>query len=121
MFESRHQQLLPPRKFFRRIGVSLACAAVILGIALTVGIIGFHWFAGFSWIDSLLNAAMLLGGMGEVTELKSDAGKLFASFYALFGGIVFISVMAVLLAPVMHRILHNFHIDEADLAEKNKR
>ena len=81
--------------------------------ALGIGIAGYHWIAGFSPIDSLLNASMILGGMGPVGELHGREAKLFASAYALFSGVVFISVAGVLFAPLIHRILHRFHVDES--------
>lgn len=94
---------------------SLALSAAIAAIALAIGIIGYREIAGLDWIDALHNASMILGGMGPVAEMKTDAAKLFASAYALFCGLVFIGIVAVTLAPVLHRILHRFHIDEPDL------
>lgn len=88
-------------------------------MALSIGVLGYHFIAGLPWIDALLDASMILGGMGPVSALKSDGAKLFASAYALFSGLVFISVVAVTLAPILHRVLHKFHIDEADI--KNER
>jgi len=87
-------------------------------IALLIGILGYHYIAGFDWIDSLLNASMILTGMGPVGPLTTTAAKIFASAYALFSGLVFISVIGVVLAPVMHRVLHKFHIDERDLKDR---
>jgi hypothetical protein len=87
-------------------GMSLAMIAVALGM----GIGGYHWIAGLGWIDSVLNAAMILGGMGPVDRLETTGAKLFAAAYAIFSGLVFISVMGVVLAPVMHRIIHKFHL-----------
>ena len=75
--------------------------------------LGYHLLEGFSWIDSLLNASMILGGMGPVDQLKTDSGKIFASFYALFSGIVFLVVAGVIFAPIIHRFMHKFHIDES--------
>ena len=76
---------------------------------------GYHFLAQQSWVDSLLNASMILGGMGPVGELHSDTAKIFASVYALFSGIMFIGVMAIILAPFVHRALHLFHLDEKDI------
>jgi hypothetical protein len=92
----------------------------ILAIALAIGILGYHFIAGFPWIDALLNASMILTGMGPVGELTSTGAKLFASAYALFSGLVFITVIGVTLAPVLHRVLHEFHIDEDDFKAKGK-
>ena len=74
-----------------------------------MGVAGYHYFEHLPWIDALLNASMILGGMGPVDPVKSVAGKLFASFYALYSGLVLIGLMGLLLAPVFHRILHSFH------------
>ncbi len=79
-------------------------------VALGIGILGYHFLEGLSWINSLLNASMILGGMGPVNPLQTTAGKLFASFYALFSGVVFIAAMGVLAAPIFHRFLHHFHL-----------
>ena len=76
---------------------------------------GYHWIAGFDWIDSLLEASMILGGMGPVNPLTTTGAKIFASGYALFSGLVFIAVMGIVLAPITHRILHEFHADEEDM------
>lgn len=77
-----------------------------------LGVLGYHFFEDIGWIDSLLNASMILGGMGPVTELKTDAGKIFASFYALFSGIVFLVTVGIIFAPIVHRFLHKLHIDK---------
>jgi hypothetical protein len=90
---------------------SLALALGIIGISLGLGIFGYHFCAGLSWLDALLNASMILTGMGPVNELHTTWGKLFASFYALFSGVVFITSVAVMLAPMVHRFLHKFHFD----------
>ncbi len=110
-YEHRHEPLLPPAAFFMRVVFHAAIAVGIVFVALLIGIFGYHFIAGLSWIDSLLNASMLLGGMGPVNELHSTAAKLFASFYALFAGVVFLVGVGVLFAPVVHRFLHRFHIE----------
>lgn len=84
-------------------------------MALGIGVCGYHFIARFGWVDSLLNASMILGGMGPVGDLPTAGAKIFASLYALFSGVVFISVMALVLAPAAHRALHHFHLDEEDL------
>lgn len=114
MFESRTDPLAPRLVFVRRVIKYTAIALVVIGVALGIGILGYHYIASFSWIDSLLNASMILGGMGPMGDLPSDAAKVFASFYALFSGLVFISVMGIVLAPAAHRALHLFHLDEED-------
>jgi hypothetical protein len=106
---SKKRPLPPLESFWRHIARGLALAAVVTAIALAIGIGGYHSFEGLSFIDSLLNASMILGGMGPIWSPLTTGGKLFASFYALFSGLVFLSVAALVLAPVMHRILHHFH------------
>jgi hypothetical protein len=103
------------RRFYRRFLDALLLAGSVIGISLLLGILGYHFVAGFSWIDSLLDASMILSGMGPVKNLNSDAAKVFASCYALFSGVVFISATGILLAPVFHRVLHRFHLEQKDL------
>jgi hypothetical protein len=86
-------------------------ALLAVALALFAGIVGYHVIAGFSWIDAILDASMILGGMGPVHPLDSDAGKLFASAYALFSGVVFLAVFGLLFAPLLHRLIHKFHLD----------
>jgi hypothetical protein len=114
MFEHRHEKLLPFPLFLRRLAICLGIAGGLVSFGVGVGVLGYHYFARFAWIDSLLNACMILTGMGPVGQLPSDAAKVFASLYALLSGFVFISVMALTLSPIMHRILHRFHIAEED-------
>jgi ABC-type glycerol-3-phosphate transport system permease component len=111
MFEKRHEALLPRRKFLARFLRSLFIASGVILCSLALGILGYHHFEHLSWLDSLLNAAMILSAMGPVTPLQTDAGKLFASLYALFSGVVFITVVGVLFAPLAHRFLHKFHLE----------
>jgi len=87
---------------------------MIIGFSLGLGILGYHFIAGFNWIDSLLNAAMILTGMGPVGSLNSDSAKVFAAAYALFSGLVFITAAGILFAPIFHRVLRRFHIEERD-------
>src|SRR5215471_17957460 len=94
---------------------SLAIAMLLILIALTVGVAGYHFIAGFDFVDSLLEASMILGGMGPVRELPNQSAKIFASVYALFSGVFFIALMGIILAPVAHRVLHKFHVDEKDV------
>jgi len=90
---------------------SLGIALGMIAVALSIGISGYHWIAGFNWIDSLLEASMILGGMGPVNPLTTDAAKVLASLYALFSGLVFIGIMGVVLTPAAHRLLHKFHLE----------
>ncbi len=114
MFEHRRQPLLKPQEFLRRQLIYLLAAVGIISGSLVLGILGYHFLEGLSYIDSLLNSAMLLGGMGPVNELHTNAGKLFASFYALYSGIVFLVSVGVILAPLYHRFLHRFHLEIED-------
>ena len=84
----------------------------ILLICLMIGVIGYHVFAEAAWIDSFHNASMILSGMGPVIEIKSNSGKWFSSFYALFSGIVFITNIGIILAPAIHRLFHVLHVEE---------
>lgn len=111
-FERRNEQLAPFGIFARRVGASLLIALGLIVIALAIGISGYHWLAGFGFVDSLLEASMILGGMGPVSQLPTEGAKIFASLYALFSGLMFIGIMGVVLSPIVHRFLHKFHIDE---------
>jgi hypothetical protein len=113
MFEKKHEELLPLPAFMQRVLRSMLFSAGILTIALGMGILGYHFTEQLPWLDSLLNASMILGGMGPVDGLHTVAGKLFASFYALFSGLVFVGAASVLLAPLVHRMMHHFHIEES--------
>ena len=83
----------------------------LLGASLLLGVCGYHIFEGLSWVDSLLNASMILGGMGPINSLHTLGGKLFASFYALYSGLVFLAFAGIVLAPPLHRLLHRFHLE----------
>lgn len=117
MFERKRDHLLPFPLFVRRLGICLGIAGGLVAFGVGVGVLGYHLLAGFDWVDSLLNACMILTGMGPVGLLPSTSAKVFASLYALFSGLIFISVMAVMISPILHRILHHFHIAEEDLGE----
>ncbi len=86
----------------------------IVVVWLAAGIAGYHWIAGLEWVDAVLNASMILGGMGPVDILCSDRAKLFAAGYALSSGVLFLGASGLLFAPVLHRILHKLHLDETD-------
>jgi hypothetical protein len=114
MFEHRKQPLLTPREFLIRQLIFLFAAIGIIIGSLVMGVLGYHLFENLPWIDSLVNAAMILGGMGPVNELHTNGGKLFASFYALYSGIVFLVSVGIILAPLYHRFLHRFHLEEEE-------
>ncbi len=114
MYEHRSDRLLPFRAFVGRfLGHAVIAAAVIAG-SLLIGMLGYEHFEGQPAVDAFLNAAMLLGGMGPVAPLVTTSGKLFAGAYALYSGIVFLVSVGILLAPVLHRVLHRFHLEEGE-------
>ena len=112
MYEGRNNPLLSRAKFLRRVSRHLALALIAISIALGIGVLGYHWVANLGWIDALLNASMILGGMGPVDPLHSSAAKIFASFYALFSGLAFIGIASLMIAPFAHRLLHRFHLEK---------
>lgn len=107
----RTRPLPHPRVFWRRFFQNAAIASGIIGGSLGIGIVGYHVTEGLPWLDALVNASMILSGMGPVDPLHHAAGKWFASFYALFSGVMFITTVGVLFAPVFHRYLHRFHLE----------
>lgn len=111
MFESRYQPLLPHSEFRSRLIRYFGLALALVLFSLGLGVFGYHFFENLSWIDALLNASMILGGMGPVDQLHTSAGKLFASFYALYSGIIFLVIAGIIFAPILHRFLHRFHLD----------
>ena len=111
VFEHKRQPLASRSAFIRRMAATFAAALGMIAVALGTGVCGYHWLAGLNWLDALLNAAMILAGMGPVDRLETDGAKLFASAYAIFSGLVFISIMGVILAPVVHRIIHKVHLE----------
>jgi len=114
MFERKHQKIASVSVFMKRLAGYIAIAILLILFSLFIGMAGYHWLAGLSWVDSLLNASMILGGMGPVNPLTNTSAKIFASLYALFSGLVFIAVMGIVFSPIVHRMLHKFHIDDKD-------
>jgi hypothetical protein len=114
LFEGKSDRLISRGQFLSRMGLAFAVTMGIVAASLGMGMAGYHFIGGLPWIDALHNAAMILTGMGPVDPMRSTGGKLFASFYALYSGIAFLSMTAVLLAPVIHRALHKFHLDDDD-------
>ncbi len=114
MYERKHQSIAPASIFMRRMVVHILMAGLLSAIVLFIGIAGYHWIAGLGWVDSLLEASMILGGMGPVNPVRTTGAKVFASGYALFSGLVFIALIGIVLAPAVHRMLHKFHADERD-------
>ena len=112
MFEHKSKPLAPTNIYYRRIAYSLLLGIVILLICLIIGVLGYHYLANIQWLDALHNSSMILSGMGPVVEIKTVDGKLFSSFYALFSGVVFITNIGIILAPVAHRLFHSLHVEE---------
>ncbi len=110
-FEHRSQPLLPQASFLRRLAVAAAASAAMLLTWIIIGVCGYHFLAGLTWVESFLNAAMIVGGMGPVDILDNDVAKIFAGVYAIVSGVVFLGVFGLLAAPVFHRFLHKFHLD----------
>ncbi len=117
MFEKKHQKIVSLSVFIKRMAAYIGVVLLLILSVLFIGVAGYHWIAGLSWIDSLLNASMILGGMGPVDRLIQTDAKIFASVYALFSGLVFIAVMGILFAPILHRMLHTFHMEDKDLKQ----
>lgn len=115
MFVRKHEKLAPLLVFIRRLVGSVAIAGILIVVALLIGIMGCHHIAQLGWVDSILEASMILGGMGPVNSMVTTEAKLFASGYALFSGLVFIAVMGIVIAPITHRMLHQFNIDDEDI------
>jgi hypothetical protein len=120
-FERANQRLATRNVFLRRIVANTGAAAVLVGLSLLTGIIGYHLTEGMSPVDAFLNASMILSGMGPVATLATTAGKIFAGCYALYSGILLVFSSGVVLAPVVHRILHGFHISTEDDHPKEMR
>jgi hypothetical protein len=112
MYEHRKQPLLSRAKFTRRVIRHFALALLVIAVGLGVGVLGYHFVGKLNWIDSLLNASMILAGMGPVDPLHSSSAKIFASCYALFSGLAFIGIASVIIAPFAHRVLHRFNLDK---------
>ncbi len=112
MYEHHKQPLAEPSVFAKRLALNAAVGLLLLVFSLGIGMAGYHFLEGLSWIDSLLNASMILGGMGPVAPLQTAAGKIFASFYALYSGVVLLASVGILATPIFHRFMHRFHLAE---------
>ena len=110
MYEHHKQPLASRKVFARRLMRNGLIGLTLLAISLFIGILGYHFLEDLSWLDSFLNASMILGGMGPVNPVKTNAGKIFASFYALYSGVVLLASVGVLAAPIFHRFLHRYHL-----------
>ena len=119
--ERRGDALLSRPKFFGRLALNIMAAGVMVVVSMCVGMLGYHHFESMSWVDAYVNAAMILSGMGPMGELKTDGGKIFAGTYALYSGLTVVFVTGLILAPIAHRIIHKFNLeDEDDKASEKK-
>lgn len=114
MYEHHSKPLLPRKLFVKRLAGHFTLAFSALFLSLGIGIAGYHFTEELSLLDSILNASMILGGMGPVDALKTPAGKLFASAYSLFSGIIFLAAVGIIIAPIAHRLLHKLHLSVED-------
>ena len=116
-FERRHERLIPVRRFALRLGRAMLLWLGLTIAGLAIGMIGYAASEGMNAVDAFVNAAMILSGMGPVTELKTAGGKLFAGFYAIFSGLFVVIATGFVLAPILHRVLHSFHIEEGKVKD----
>lgn len=114
MYESKNEPLLSGSSFVKRVVVHIVITLLLLVCSLAFGIFGYMWTEQMDAIDAFLNAAMLLGGMGPVNPPTTPAGKLFAGFFALYAGLLFVVCAGLVLTPVLHRVLHYFHVSDQD-------
>jgi len=112
MYENKKQKLIPPVKFLRRMLKSIALGVGIVLVCLAFGMVGYHYFENLPWVDAFAEASMILSGMGPLSPLKTTEGKLFAGTYALFSGVIFLVVIAIIFGPIFHRFFHKFHLEE---------
>jgi hypothetical protein len=109
--EAKHELLAGRDVFLRRFAKCFGAASLLIGLSLIGGMLGYRYVEGMAWIDAFANAAMILSGMGPMGTLETWGGKLFAGIYALYSGLAVIVAVSLLLAPILHRLLHQFHIE----------
>jgi len=114
MYERRNQPLLSHREFLLRLLRHFWLSLGLVLVSLAIGMLGYHGLEGLSWLDAFLNAAMILGGMGPVSPLQTNGGKFFAGLYALYSGMVLLVAVSIIMLPVLHRLLHAFHLEDDD-------
>lgn len=114
IYENKKQKLISVKRFRGRIMYAVYIDMMLISVSLLIGVLGYHFFNNLSYVDSFMNASMILGGMGPVDPLISDAAKIFAGCYALYSGIAFLTSFAILITPVYHRFLHKFHLEEKE-------
>jgi hypothetical protein len=110
-YESKHDHLLPRAEFARRLARNAGVSTSLIGVSLLAGMAGYHYLESQPWIDAFANAAMILSGMGPLAPLQTWGGKLFAGLYALYSGLILIVAAGILFAPVIHRMVHRFHLE----------
>jgi len=113
MYEHRTSPLLPRKVFYRRLAKHFLISQVVVAVALGLGMAVYHYAEHLEWLDAFANAAMILSGMGPLAQLSTPAGKFLGGCYALFSGLVFITVSGIILAPITHRFLHKFHLEQS--------
>ena len=120
MYERHDEPLATQQVFVRRLALNGLIGFLLLAFSLSIGIAGYHFLEGLSWIDARLNASMILGGMGPVNPIQPNIGKVFASFYALYSGVILLAAVGVLATPILHRFLHRFHLadEEAEVLDE---
>jgi hypothetical protein len=111
--ESKDQPLLSRSAFAKRLAKSFAAASLLVGVSLAAGMAGYHYFENLEWIDAFADASMILSGMGPLTQPKTWGGKLFAGLYALYSGLALLGATTIILAPIVHRLLHHFHMESS--------
>ena len=112
MYEHHTKPLLPRKVYYRRIVRHAALGISVIVVSLGIGMAGYHFFEQLPWVDAFVNASMILSGMGPVATLQTDGGKIFAGCYALFSGLTLIAILGIIFAPVVHRALHKFHLED---------
>jgi hypothetical protein len=114
MYEHKEEPILPRPRFVRRVVLHVSMALFTVVLALAIGTVGYHSLGRLGWVDAVLNASMILGGMGPIDPLPDSPAKLFAAAYALFSGLLFIGILGVVLAPFAHRLMHRMHVDTSE-------
>jgi len=117
VYEHKQKPLISRQRFLARMASHIMVAAAIIGVSLLIGTAGYHFLDHLGWVDSFLNASMILGGMGPVDPLRTTSAKLFASLYALYAGFVLLVSVGITIAPVFHRLLHRFHLERKSSPE----
>ncbi|WP_228237283.1 hypothetical protein [Allomuricauda sp. M10] len=112
--KKRNINILSPKEFGKRVIAYTVVSLGLLIFSLGIGVLGYHFIGDLGWVNSIYNASMILTGMGPIDEMKTDAAKLFASVYALFSGVVFLSTVAIFFAPFAHRLMHLLRVDDLD-------